>query len=178
MVTPFKSQPEGKFPNIQLPTLSTGETINIGKPEGEGNWKMVILYRGQHCPLCTNFLNKVEMAKADFTNLGVEIIAVSADNFLQVEAHTRKGLSVTFPIAYGLSVGEMLQLGLYISEPRSTAETDHLFNEPALFVINDKGMMHIIDISNAPFIRPDINVLLGGIKYIRDNAYPIRGTYV
>lgn len=86
---------------------------------------------------------------------------------------------MTFPIAYGLTVSQMEQLGLYISEPRSEKETDHLFAEPGLFVINDKGQLQIVDISNGPFVRPELEVLLSGIGFIRDpnNHYPIRGMY-
>lgn len=88
-------------------------------------------------------------------------------------------LSVSFPIAYGLTIEQMQQLGLYISHPRSAKETDHPFAEPGLFVINDKGQAQVIDISNGPFVRPELSVLLSGLTFIRnpENNYPIRGTY-
>jgi len=47
------------------------------------------------------------------------------------------------------------KLGLYISKPRSDKETDHNFAEPALFVVNEKNDIHIAEIANAPFVRPD-----------------------
>ncbi|MDG2609875.1 thioredoxin peroxidase, partial [Vibrio parahaemolyticus] len=67
----------------------------------------------------------------------------------------------------------------YISEPRSEKETDHLFAEPGLFVVNSKGQVQLVDISNGPFARPDLEVLLSGLAFIRnpENDYPIRGTY-
>jgi hypothetical protein len=39
--------------------------------------------------------------------------------------------------------------------------------------------VHVTDISNNPFVRPDLEQLLSGLKWIRnpDNHYPIRGTY-
>jgi hypothetical protein len=70
----------------------------------------------------------------------------------------------------------MTDLGLYISEPRSEKETDHPFAEPAIFVINEHDQIQILDKSNAPFSRPDLNDLLAGIEFIRENDYPIRGT--
>ena len=73
----------------------------------------------------------------------------------------------------------MKTLGLYISHPRSARETDRPFAEPGLFVINGDGKVQVTDISNAPFARPDLESLVGGLKFIRDpaNQYPIRGTY-
>ena len=37
------------------------------------------------------------------------------------------------------------------------------------------GNIQIIDISNATFARPDLEGLLGGIKLVRANDYPVRG---
>jgi hypothetical protein len=73
----------------------------------------------------------------------------------------------------------MQTLGLYISNPRSDQETDHPFAEPGLFVINSDGDVQVVDLSNNPFVRPDLLTLVNGLKWIRnpDNNYPIRGTY-
>jgi hypothetical protein len=70
----------------------------------------------------------------------------------------------------------MRALGLYISHPRSDAETYRDFPEPALFVVNPKGEAQVIDISNAPWVRPDLTRIAAGIAYIQKNDYPIRGT--
>ena len=39
-----------------------------------------------------------------------------------------------------------------------------------------QGRLQIIDISNAPFARPDLDGLLNGLKFIQEKDYPIRGT--
>ncbi|MBA2723548.1 MAG: hypothetical protein H0U56_11765 [Methylibium sp.] len=44
-----------------------------------------------------------------------------------------------------------------------------------MFVINPAGDTQIIDISNAPFARPDLKSLLKGIQFVMGNDYPIRG---
>ncbi len=69
----------------------------------------------------------------------------------------------------------MRELGLYLSDPRSPQETDRAFAEPRLFVINPKGQVQMIDISNAPFARPDLKSLLKGLKFVMSKDYPIRG---
>lgn len=165
------------FPNIELPNFEGG-IKPISAPENGCDWKLIVIYRGKHCPICTKYLNQLEALKAQFYNNNVDIIAVSADSKEQVAEHMQK-LEVSFPIAYDLNIEQMQSLGLYISNPRSDQETDHLFAEPGLFVINKKGNIQVMDISNAPFARPDLEALSNGLVFIRDpqKNYPIRGTH-
>ena len=176
-MTTNKFKAGDQFPAIELPSLR-GEKITLGTPQAGSDWKMVVVYRGKHCPLCTRYLNEIEKLKGDFNKLGVDIVAVSADSESQATEHMAD-LIVSYPIAYGLNIEQMQQLGLYISHPRSAQETDHPFAEPGLFVINEKGQVQVLDISNGPFVRPELGVLLSGLGFIRnpDNNYPIRGTY-
>jgi hypothetical protein len=69
----------------------------------------------------------------------------------------------------------MHRLGLYVTEPRSAQETDHRFPEPGLFVVNPEGVLHLVDIANAPFLRPGLDRLVGGLRFIIEKNYPIRG---
>jgi hypothetical protein len=68
---------------------------------------------------------------------------------------------------------------VYISIPHSEKETDHNFAEPGLFVINGDGQVQVVDLSNNPFSRPDLEVIVSGLEWIRapENNYPIRGTF-
>ena len=166
-----------KFPEINA-TLLSGENILLSQPSGDEDWKLVVIYRGRHCPLCTKYLNELEQHAQSLRDVGVDIVAVSGDNKEQLENHVEK-LNVSFPIAYGLTQRQMQALGLYISTPRSEQETDHNFSEPGLFVINQDGNIQIVDISNNPFVRPSLPELVSGINWIRnpENNYPIRGTF-
>ena len=165
-----------QFPNMQVQMLS-GEMASLGKPDNGHDWKLVVVYRGKHCPICTKYLNQLETVKKSFYDAGVDIIAISADSKEQLECHLAEKIDIDFPIAYGLTVEQMNELGLYISNPRSEKETDHPFAEPATFVINADGNIQIIDISNAPFARPELEALANGLSFIRENDYPIRGTH-
>ena len=78
-------------------------------------------------------------------------------------------------MGYDLPTEDMRELGLYVSEPRSPQETERAFSEPGAFVINPEGTVQIVDISNAPVAGPDLRVLLGGLKFIIEAKYPIRG---
>lgn len=165
------------FPTVDV-HAADGSVEDIGRPKGDNDWKLVVVYRGKHCPLCTKYLNQLEQHVARLAEIGVDVAAVSGDSAAQLEAHREK-LEVTFPLYYGLTIGQMQELGLYISHPRSPEETDHPFAEPGLFVINADGNVQVVDISNNPFVRPELEALVSGLAWIRDpdNNYPIRGTF-
>ncbi|MEG3768230.1 peroxiredoxin family protein [Alteromonas sp. 14N.309.X.WAT.G.H12] len=166
------------FPTIKVTNYDGSEVI-LGNPRNGCSWQAVFVYRGQHCPICTSYLGEISDYTEKFADAGVDIIAVSADSQAQLQNHL-EDISINYPVAYGLTEQQMKALGLYISTPRSEKETDHNFAEPALFVINEKGQVHIVEIANAPFVRPKLDTLVSGLAFIRnpDNDYPIRGTLV
>ena len=84
-------------------------------------------------------------------------------------------VGLTLPVAYDLSVAQMAELGLYVSTPRSDTETDRPFPEPGLFIVSPEGKAHIVEIANAPFVRPDLDLIVRGLDRARD-GYPTRGT--
>ncbi|MHA1523854.1 MAG: hypothetical protein ACTSY1_05545 [Alphaproteobacteria bacterium] len=82
----------------------------------------------------------------------------------------------------------MRQFGLYVSLPAVAGETDGPFAEPGLFVLDPQGIVHIVDIANAPFARPDLELLARLVAYMRlpgdqrhdpygGPHYPIRGSF-
>lgn len=175
-MTSFKLHAGNQFPTLMVRRLD-GTLVDIRQIESNADWKMIVVYRGRHCPLCTKFLNQLETFQNDLKQIGIDIVAVSGDSRDQLTQHLEK-LTVSFPILFGLSVPQMQELGVYISHPRTETETDHLFSEPGLFVINENKVVQVVDISNNPFSRPHLESLVSGLKYIRENNYPIRGTYL
>lgn len=164
------------FPKQDVAKLGGG-TMTLGAPQEGRDWQMVVVYRGLHCPLCKTYLAQLNEMASEFYEQGVDIAVVSGDGEAKAQAMVAEK-ELTLPMGYGLSVQQMRSLGLYISDPRSPQETDQPFPEPGLFVINAAGNVQILDISNAPFARPDLNSLLGGVKFVRANDYPVRGTHI
>ena len=158
------------MPSVSVSKLGGGE-LHLG---GTGDWRMVIVYRGKHCPICKRYLSGIEALQGEIDDLGLDVIAVSGDSEEQAQAVVDE-TGAKIPVGYGLTVAQMKQLGLYVSTPRPN-ETDHAFPEPGMFVVNDQGQVQIVDISNAPFARPDIAAVLRGIRFIKERGYPIRGT--
>ncbi|MCH2039472.1 MAG: redoxin family protein [Saccharospirillaceae bacterium] len=171
----YKFEAGSTFPSITKSTLE-GTTRDLSKPLEGKDWQMLVVYRGRHCPLCTRFLNQLTEYKSRLEAINIDLVAVSGDSKAQLKEHTSR-LDVDFPLFYGLSLEEMKSLGLYISHPRSDQETDHPFAEPGLYVINEHGTLQVVDISNNPFVRPDLDNLISGLEWIRSNNYPIRGTF-
>lgn len=159
------------FPDITLPQVGGDEL----SPATQDGWRMVVVYRGKHCPLCKKYLDTLNQLHAGYRDAGISVMAVSGDPLGKAEAQV-SSQGLRFPVGYDLSVAQMRLLGLYVSEPSSPEETDRPFPEPGLFVINPDHQVQIIDLSNAPFARPDLASLLNGLKFIRDKGYPIRGT--
>ncbi len=150
------------FPSIPVSLVSGGQA-NAAEMSG---WRMLVVYRGKHCPLCKKYFQTLDSMADEFKALGVSMLAVSADTKEKAEADVAEQ-RWRFPVGYGLSLNQMRALGLYVSEPRSPQETDRPFAEPGLFVVDPGGKAHIIEISNAPFARPDLTGILNGIKIIQ-----------
>jgi len=165
----------GPLPAITLPLVGGGKAT-LGRPQKEGQWQLVFVYRGLHCPLCKQYLKKLESLKEQFIGTGAEIVAISGDPAEKAAAMV-EATGATFAVAYGLSIEQMQDLGLYISNPRSSDETDRPFPEPGMFAVNGEGKVQLIDLSNTPFNRSDLGELVETIEWIQENNYPIRGTY-
>ena len=163
------------LPAITLPLVTGGE-VTLGTPQETGQWQVVIVYRGLHCPLCNKYLKRLEELREGFAAANAELIAVSGDPLEKAQMIVEKH-NLEFPVAYGLRVEQMRELGLYISDPRSPEETDRPFAEPATFALNGEGKLHLIEISNTPFNRADLAELLDTVEWVQENDYPIRGTH-
>lgn len=165
----------GTLPAFTLPLVDGGE-VTLGKTSTPDAWQIVIIYRGLHCPLCNKYLKRLEELREGFAKVKAELVVVSGDPLEKARSMVADN-GLGFPLAYDLSVPQMRELGLYISDPRSPEETDRPFAEPATFAINSQGRLHLIEISNTPFNRADFAELLDTVEWVQENDYPIRGTH-
>jgi len=172
-------------PDISAFGLS-GQMLSLPYIATPGNWKLIIFYRGLHCPMCANYIKELDAMQKEFAISNVEIMAICADPIEKAQEFADKH-SLTLNLGYGLSVPQIQQLGLYISDPASPRETDRPFCEPGLFVLNADSLVQILDISNAPFARPELSKIKRSLDYIRlpesqrhdpyGANYPIRGRH-
>jgi peroxiredoxin len=168
---PYSLAAGSDMPKMTLPKVGGGE-INLGDAHG---WQLLVVYRGKHYPICRTYLKTLNELHGQFAEIGVDVAAISGDT--AEKAGTEAGEEGwLFRVGHSLTLDQMRALGLHISNPRSAQETDRPFPEPGLLVVNPEGKIKIIDISNAPFARPDLNSILKGVKFIQEQQYPIRGT--
>ena len=168
-----KPQAGSEFPALSMPKVGGGE-LTLG---GRGRWQAIVIYRGKHCPLCRKYLKTLDTLLGEFQQADIGVVAASADPREKAESQAAEE-GWRFPVGYDLTLEQMRTLGLYLSDPRSPQETDRPFAEPGLFVLNADGRVQVVDISNAPYARPDLAALLSGIKNTREKNNPIRGTKV
>ena len=169
---PAKFKAGTAMPQMKLAKVGGG-TAEIGGKRDK--WQLVVVYRGLHCPLCKRYLTTLNSLVEGFHGINTEVVAVSADPQEKAETE-KKELELGFDIAYDLSEDQMRTLGLYISDPRSPQETDRRFAEPGIFIVNPEGNAQVIELSNAPFARPDLNALLNGLKVTQERGFGPRGT--
>ena len=160
------------FPEVSVQFLDD-PAPGLGRPQPD-HWQLLVVYRGLHCPICKKYLTQLDQMKDEFDKMNVDVIAVSTDPE-EKAGKFRDDNRLGMPIGYGLSIDDARSLGLFISEPMSSAETDQPFAEPGTYVIRPDGVVQIMDVSNAPFSRPDLQMLKGGIEYVRGAGYPVRG---
>jgi peroxiredoxin len=157
---------------FDISSVNNDETITIGGTKDR--WTMLVVYRGRHCPRCKRYLNKLNDMLSSWTEV-MDVFVISADTKEKALAD-REEFGWNFELGYGLTVDRMRELGLYVSEPLSEAETTDLFSEPGTFAIRPDGSLMLVDISNGPAARPDLDELLDGMKFNINNDRPVRGT--
>lgn len=171
-MTAQKPMPGAQIAQMTFPIAGSDKTIVIG--ETKDRWTMLFVYRGRHCPRCKRFLNKLNAMLRQWGQL-LDVAVVSADT--QEKALADKAeFGWNFDLGYGLEEAQMRALGLYVSEPLSEAETTGVFAEPGAFGIRPDGTLMLVDISNGPAARPDLEELLDGMTFNIENNRPERGT--
>lgn len=171
MIATMKLRAGAPMPVFSVPRVGGGE-VTVGTAAA---WQMVVVYRGRHCPICRKYLKVLDGLVEDFRAIDTEVVAISADTPDKAQSEAAEE-DWHFSVGHSLALQQMRALGLYISEPRSPQETDRPFAEPGLFIVNPAHCAQVIDISNAPFARPDLLGVLNGLKFIREKDYPVRGT--
>ena len=157
---------------FSLPVVNNDKPVTIGG--ARDRWMMLFVYRGKHCPRCKRFLNKLNAALASWEEV-VDVVVISADT-KEKAAADKDEFGWNFTLGYGLTEPQMRALGLYVSAPLSEAETTTIFAEPGAFGIRPDGSLMLVDISNGPAARPDLEELLDGMIFNIENNRPARGT--
>lgn len=159
-------------PDLDVATLD-GQKWRLAEQKPQ-NYTAIFFYRGLHCPLCKAQLVELDQKLGQFADLGIEVIAISGDSLERARQSKHEWELRNLLVGYDLSEEAIRSWGLYLSHGAFENEPE-LFNEPAIFLIKPCGKIAFSLISNTPFARPHLDNLIGGLDYILQNDYPIRG---
>ena len=67
-------QKAAPFPTMTWP-LAGGGDLSVA---GDTGWRLLVVYRGKHCPLCKKYLATLNDKPQEFEAAGIKVAAVSA----------------------------------------------------------------------------------------------------
>jgi peroxiredoxin len=169
--------PRQRVPDLSLPLAGGGRwRLSDQKPE---HFTMLAFYRGLHCSVCREQLGHLQSMHAAFSRRGVTPIAVSMDSAERASAAEAGWGLQNLCVAYGLSLLQARQWGLYISRGVGLSslgiEEPPTFVEPALFLVRPDRTLYYASVQSMPFARPCFEDMLSGIEKVVASGYPARG---
>jgi peroxiredoxin len=166
-------KPRQSVPAFSAAAVAGGGPWKLSDPRNE-RFLLLVVYRGYHCPICKRYIPRLEALLDQFTELGVKVVALSTDDEHRAAKTKAEWQLDKLTLAYGLSIEDARKLGLFVSRGMKESEPE-LFAEPGLFIIEADNTLYASSIQSMPFTRPDLEELLGAVKYIMANRYPARG---
>ena len=168
-----KLTPDAPVPGLSLPLVGGGTfTLNENAPQ---TFTMVVFYRGLHCPVCKAYLEKLNALAAGYQDAGFDVVVASMNTKDLAEQTVADWDIGNLKVGYGLTEDDARAWGLWVSTAIKDAEAD-MFCEPGMAWVRPDGRLYMIDISNMPWARPDLEFLLSKVPMAVDNGYPARGT--
>jgi peroxiredoxin len=165
-------KPREPAPPLQVQLLD-GSTWRLrdAKP---ATFEMIVVYRGLHCPICKTYLGELEAKLPEFSERGVDVIAVSTDSRDRAQrARTEWGLD-KLRLGCELSIANARDWDLFISRAIREGEPPE-FSEPGLFLIKPDGTLFFASRGSAPWGRPAFDQMLRGIDFAMERKIPARG---
>ncbi|WP_027126827.1 redoxin domain-containing protein [Gelidibacter mesophilus] len=164
-------KPRTKTPDLSINLVNdTKWKLSDQDPE---NFTLLVVYRGKHCPVCKKYLETIQKHLEDFSEKGVNVIAISSNSEKLAKASYEAWKVSDLPIGYGFPIEEARKWGLHIS--KGIKDEPEMFIEPAIFLIQPDQTLYASSIQTMPFARPEIGDLLKAIDFVVKENYPARG---
>lgn len=91
-----------RFFTIESFRQASGEVV-LGQASNSNVWQLVVIYRGQHCPICTRYLSELNDVLPELKTLNIETVAVSADPEDKARVHLAQ-INPGFDVGCNLSI--------------------------------------------------------------------------
>jgi peroxiredoxin len=164
-------KPRTKTPDLNI-TLVNDTKWKLSDQDPK-QFTAVVFYRGKHCPICKKYLQEIQKNIQNFTDKGVNIIAISSDTEKRAKSTYEEWDIADVPLGYNFSIEEARKWNLYIS--KGIKDEPDQFIEPGLFLIRPDQTLYSSSVQTMPFARPRIEDLLKAVDFIVENEYPARG---
>jgi uncharacterized protein YciI/peroxiredoxin len=137
---------------------------------------LILAFTGMHCSFCKPEVEELARCRAEFATLGIETIAVSMDDAGRAERMLLEWETGDLLVGFGLTEAQAQARawGLYVSRRVKPVEPE-TFTEPGLFLVRPDGTLYAAFQSTSPWLRPDLSILLRGIKLAMERGTPPRG---
>ncbi|KAI9340521.1 thioredoxin-like protein [Obelidium mucronatum] len=164
--------PGQQFPLVTASLVGSADKQPLFTPNNEnGESTLIVIYRGAFCPYCAKQIKHLQETFEKLKSAKINLIVASC----RLATRSRKIRSrygyFRFPVAYGLGIEEMRELGVYVSNPTHYIEQEHVFSEPAWFLVEPDGAIKYLEYASAPFGgRVDADLLVGIYSWARDKG--------
>jgi peroxiredoxin len=153
--------PGDAFPSLTV-ARPGGDTLELPQAVA-GDYAVVLLFRGSWCPFCNAQLRAFERSCDRLAELGVRVVALSADDEASTRALVDKH-GLTFPVGHGADPTALHDaLGAFVSgEPPYVESTG--------FVLDPDGRIVVSVYSSGAIGRLMPDDVMGFVRYLRDKA--------
>ncbi len=158
-------------------TDANGESQSLSDALSKGSI-LLVFYRGEWCPYCTKYLSQLSEAEDLFSEKGILIMAVSAENGESLENMKVKSksnfqfisdqgyeLMTAFNVEYLVPtkmVEKLASNGIDLAESHGADEP--MLPIPATFLIDQNGIIQYVHYDTDYKKRPDVNDILSAVK--------------
>ncbi|WP_163529001.1 peroxiredoxin family protein [Halobacillus ihumii] len=158
-----------KVPNFTLTAVSGEDyTFEDYRQANEGNWHLLIYFRGSWCPACMEELKEFEESKSHFEDKKVKLTTISTDNLESLKKMVDKH-EFTFPVLSDSDLTVLAQYDVYYHGTEDPYEDHGTHGEPAYFLTDENGNLLYQQRQTSPFGRPHPKEIGKIIKYISEN---------
>lgn len=156
-------------PNFKLPAVSGGiYDFYEDQKEHEGDWHLLINFRGSWCPVCMEELKELEASKGYFEGKNVHIKLISTDYMDDLEEMVKEH-GFTSPVLADEELSFLNKYGVHYHTEDDPYEDHGEHGEPAYFLVSDKGEILYQQRQTNPFGRPAPTELRKVVAYIQKN---------
>lgn len=166
-------KPRQPAPELDVDVVGGGRwRLSEQRPE---RFTLVVFYRGFHCPLCKEYVTKLDSLVDDLADVGVtSVIAVTGDEQWRAERAVEEWGLKKVTIGYGHTAESMKRWGLFRSKAIKEGQPNE-FGEPGLVLVRADGTVYAAVLGTFPFLRPSLDELVDTVRWVNEHDYPARG---